>query len=73
MKKITSFLLISLMLVLALAACGGETDVSGAVTAVLGAVFLKRYGGDAALASALLLVATGISCVTLLGVFAFVG
>ncbi len=37
--------------------------------AVLGAVFLRRYGGDASLASALLLAASLISCVTLLGVF----
>jgi len=41
--------------------------------AVLGAVFLKRYGGDAALASSLLLVASLTSCVTLLGVFWFIG
>lgn len=37
--------------------------------AVLGAVFLKRYGGDAALASALLLVASLASCITLVFVF----
>jgi len=37
--------------------------------AVLGAVFLRRYGGDAALASTLLLAASLISCLTLLGVF----
>lgn len=37
--------------------------------AVLGAVFLRRYGGDASLASALLLVASIVSCVTLVGVF----
>jgi hypothetical protein len=41
--------------------------------AVLGVVFLRRYGGDASLASALLLAATIISCGTLLLVFAFVG
>ena len=41
--------------------------------AVLGVVFLRRYGGDAALASALLLAATIISCGTLLLVFSFVG
>jgi predicted permease len=41
--------------------------------AVLGAVFLRRYGGDASLASALLLVATALSCVTILGVFWLVG
>lgn len=41
--------------------------------AVLGAVFLRRYGGDASLASALLLTATVISCATLLGVFWLVG
>lgn len=41
--------------------------------AVLGVVFLRRYGGDAALASALLLAATMISCLTLLLVFSFLG
>ncbi len=41
--------------------------------AVLGPVFLRRYGGDASLASALLLAATLISCGTLLIVFSFVG
>lgn len=41
--------------------------------AVLGPIFLRRYGGDASLASALLLAATLISCGTLLLVFAFVG
>ncbi|MCJ2165558.1 MULTISPECIES: AEC family transporter [unclassified Pseudodesulfovibrio] len=41
--------------------------------AVLGVVFLRRYGGDASLASALLLVATILSCVTILGVFWAVG
>lgn len=41
--------------------------------AVLGVVFLRRYGGDASLASALLLAATLISCLTLLLVFSFVG
>jgi predicted permease len=41
--------------------------------AVLGVVFLRRYGGDATLASALLLAATIVSCGTLLIVFAAVG
>ncbi|WP_462323748.1 AEC family transporter [Desulfoplanes sp.] len=41
--------------------------------AVLGAVFLRRYGGDASLASALLLVATALSCVTILCVFWLAG
>lgn len=41
--------------------------------AILGVVFLKRYGGDASLASALLLVASVISIVTLVGVFYFIG
>ena len=41
--------------------------------AVLGAVFLKRYGGDASLASALLLAASLVSCVTMLGVFWSIG
>ena len=41
--------------------------------AVLAAVFLRRYGGDASLASALLLAASLVSCVTLLGVFWFIG
>jgi len=41
--------------------------------AVLGAVFLRRYGGDASLASALLLTASLVSCVTLLGVFWMIG
>jgi len=41
--------------------------------AVLGAVFLRRYGGDASLASALLLTASVASCVTLLGVFWMIG
>ena len=41
--------------------------------AVLGAVFLRRYGGDASLASALLLVATTVSCVSILCVFWLVG
>jgi predicted permease len=42
-------------------------------SAVLGVVFLRRYGGDATLASALLLTATILSSLTLLGVFWFVG
>lgn len=41
--------------------------------AVLGAVFLRRYGGDASLASALLLCGTVASCATLLGVFWYIG
>ena len=41
--------------------------------AVLGVVFLRRFGGDASLASALLLVATIVSCVSLLIVFWFIG
>ncbi len=42
-------------------------------SAVLGAVFLRRYGGDASLASALLLTATILSCATILAVFWLVG
>lgn len=41
--------------------------------AVLGAVFLRRYGGDAALASALLLAGTLLSAMTILIVFFLVG
>ena len=41
--------------------------------AVLGAVFLRRYGGDASLASALLLAASIVSCVSLLAVFWLIG
>jgi len=41
--------------------------------AVLGVVFLRRYGGDASLASALLLVSTILSGLTILGVFWLVG
>jgi len=41
--------------------------------AILGVVFLKRYGGDASLASTLLLVASLASVATLLGVFWFIG
>jgi len=41
--------------------------------AILGAVFLRRYGGDASLASTLVLVASILSCLTLLGVFLFIG
>lgn len=41
--------------------------------AILGVVFLKRYGGDASLASAILLAASIISIVTLLGVFYVIG
>ncbi len=41
--------------------------------AVLGVVFLKRYGGDASLASALLLAASIISIATIVGVFYFMG
>ena len=38
-------------------------------SAVLGVVFLRRYGGDASLAAALLLVTTIVSSLSLLGVF----
>ncbi len=38
-------------------------------SAVLGVVFLRRYGGDASLASTILLVTTLLSSLTLLGVF----
>jgi predicted permease len=41
--------------------------------AVLGAVFLRRYGGDASLASALLLAASVVSCVSLVAVFWSIG
>ena len=41
--------------------------------AVLGAVFLRRYGGDASMASALLLSGTMVSCVSLLAVFSYIG
>lgn len=41
--------------------------------AVLGAVFLRRYGGDASLASALLLAASFVSTITLVGVFWAIG
>lgn len=41
--------------------------------ALLGVVFIRRYGGSASLASALLLNATLISCVSILGVFWFIG
>ena len=41
--------------------------------AVLGPIFLKRYGGDASLASALLLAATLASSLTLLIVFSLIG
>ncbi len=41
--------------------------------AILGPIFLKRYGGDASLASALLLAATLISAVTIVIVFMFIG
>lgn len=41
--------------------------------AVLGAVFLRRYGGNASLASALLLGATCISCLTILLIFFLIG
>jgi len=42
-------------------------------SAVLGAVFLRRYGGDASLASALLLATTVLSGATLLAVFWLAG
>lgn len=41
--------------------------------AILGVVFLRRYGGDASLASTLLLAATLISCITLVIVFGVIG
>lgn len=41
--------------------------------AVMGVVFLKRYGGNASEASALLLSATLISCLTVVAVFALSG
>jgi predicted permease len=41
--------------------------------AVLGAVFLRRYGGDASLASALLLAASLASCVSIVAVFWVIG
>ena len=41
--------------------------------AVLGPVFLRRYGGDASLASTLLLAATLVSCLSLFVVFSSVG
>jgi malate permease and related proteins len=41
--------------------------------AILGAVFLRRYGGDGAMASTLLLAASVVSVVTVLFVFWFVG
>ncbi|WP_126453243.1 AEC family transporter [Sulfuriflexus mobilis] len=41
--------------------------------AVLGVVFLRRHGGDASLASALLLIASLVSIVTLVGVFWTIG
>jgi hypothetical protein len=47
--------------------------MAGMPSAVLGAVFLRRYGGDASLASALLLAASLVSTVTLLAVFRFIG
>jgi predicted permease len=41
--------------------------------AVLGAVFLRRYGGDASLASTLLLGGTMASAASLLPIFEFIG
>jgi len=41
--------------------------------AVLGAVFLRRYGGNASLASALVLTASLISCITLVVIFWMIG
>lgn len=41
--------------------------------AVLGAVFLRRHGGDSSLASALLLSASLVSVATLVGVFWLIG
>ena len=43
--------------------------LAGMPPAVLGAVFLRRYGGDATLASALVLGGTVVSCFSLLAVF----
>jgi hypothetical protein len=40
--------------------------------AILGVVFLRRYGGDAALASALLLAATIVSVFSLLIIFSII-
>jgi malate permease and related proteins len=47
--------------------------LAGMPPAVLGVVFLKRYGGDASFASALLLAATMASCLTLVGIFWLIG
>lgn len=47
--------------------------MAGMPSAVLGVVFLRRYGGDASLASGLLLITTLLSCATLLGVFWLIG
>ena len=47
--------------------------LAGMPPAVLGAVYLRRYAGEASLASAVLLSATIISGLTLLGVFWLVG
>jgi predicted permease len=47
--------------------------LAGMPPAVLGVVFLRRYGGDSSLASALLLAASLVSTVTLLAVFRFIG
>lgn len=47
--------------------------LAGMPPAVLGVVFLRRYGGEASLASALLLAASLVSTFTLLAVFRFVG
>jgi predicted permease len=51
----------------------GLVLIAGMPPAVLGAVFLRRYGRDASLASALLLMANLVSTVTLLAVFRFIG
>lgn len=47
--------------------------LAGMPPAVLGALFLRRYGGDASLASSLLLGGTIASSVSLLAIFEFIG
>lgn len=48
-------------------------SLAGMPPAFLGVVFLRRHGGEASLASALLLAASLVSTFTLLIVFRFVG
>lgn len=48
-------------------------SLAGMPPAFPGVVFLRRYGGEASLASALLLAASLVSTFTLLAVFRFVG